>query len=110
MTVTEGDVVQLALPSDPKAAASRLMIAGVAVAGASLLALSAPTTVGPQIQHRAVKLASGEGDCTTSLSNVDANLASIQTEATTSTTQLSTALGNVSTNIGGDFGTALAGF
>jgi hypothetical protein len=110
MTVNEGDVVQLAFPSDPRAAASRLMIAGVAAAGAGLFALGAPTTAGPQIQHRAVKLASGEVDWTTFLSNVDANLASIQTEATTSSTELSTALGNVSTNIGGDFSTALAGF
>jgi hypothetical protein len=45
--------VQLALPSDSKMAhVSRLMIVGVAVAGASLFAMNAPTPAGPQVQHR----------------------------------------------------------
>jgi hypothetical protein len=111
VTVNEGDVVQLAFPSDSKAAyASRLMIAGVAVAGAGLFAMNVPTTAGPQVEHRAVKLASGEVDWTTFLSNVDANLASLQTEATTSSTELSTALGNVSDAFSTQISTALTGF
>ena len=58
--------MQLALPSDSKAAyVSRLMIAGVAVAGASLFAMNAPTPTGPQVQHRDVKLAAGEVDWST---------------------------------------------
>jgi hypothetical protein len=102
--------VQLAFPSDPKAAAGRLMIAGVAVAGASLFAMNAPTSTGLLVQHRDVKLASGEVDWTTFLSNVDANLATLQTEGATSSTELSTALGNVSDAFSTQISTALTGF
>jgi hypothetical protein len=104
--------VQLALPSDSKAAhVSRLIIAGVAVAGASLFAMNAPTPTAPLVQHRDVKLAAGEEvDWSTFITNVDDNLASLQSESTTASSELSTALGNVSTNIGGDFSTALTGF
>jgi hypothetical protein len=103
--------VQLALPSDSKTAlVSRLMIAGMAVAGASLFAMNGPTPASPLVQHRAVKLVSGEVDWSTFITNLDDNLASLQSEATTASGELSTALGNVSTNIGGDFSTALTGF
>jgi hypothetical protein len=103
--------VQLAFPSDSKATyASRLMIAGVAVAGAGLFAISAPTTDGPQVQHRAVKLAAGEVDWTTFLSNLESNLATLQTEGTTSSTELSTALGNVSDAFSTQISTAVTGF
>jgi hypothetical protein len=90
---------------------NRLMIAGVAVAGASLFAMNAPTPTGPQLQHRAVKLAATEEvDWSMFITNVNDNLASLQSESTTASGELSTALGNVSTNIGGDFSTALTGF
>jgi hypothetical protein len=104
--------VQLALPSDSKATyISRLMIAGLAVAGASLFAMTAPTPTGPLVQQRDVKLAAGEEvDWSTFITNVNDNLASLQSESTTASGELSTALGNVSTNIGGDFSTALTGF
>ena len=66
--------MHLALPSDSKTAyLSRLMIAGVAVAGASLFAMTAPTPTGPLVQHRDVKLAAGEVDWTTVLANAEAN-------------------------------------
>jgi hypothetical protein len=80
------------------------------VAGASLFAMNAPTPTGPLVQQRDVKLAAGEVDWTTFLANVNDNLATLQSEGATSSTELSTALGNVSTNIGGDFSTALTGF
>jgi hypothetical protein len=103
--------VHLALPFDSKAAhASRLMIVGVAVAGASLFALSAPTSTGSLIQHRDVKLAAGEVDWTTFLTNVNDNLATLQTEGATSSTDLSTALGNVSDAFSTQLSTALTGF
>jgi hypothetical protein len=104
--------VHLALPSDSKTAhAGRLMIAGVAVAGASLFAMNAPTPTGPLVQQRDVKLASTEEvDWSTFITNVNDNLASLQSEATTASGELSTALGNVSENVGGDFSTALTGF
>ena len=89
--------MQLALPSDSKAAyVGRLMIAGVAVAGASLFAMNAPTPAGPLVQQRDVKLAAGEVDWTTFLANVNDNLATLQSEGATASTELSTALGNVS--------------
>jgi hypothetical protein len=103
--------VQLALPSDSKAAyVSRLMIAGVAVAGASLFAMNAPTPTGPLVQQRDVKLAAGEVDWTTFLANVNDNLATLQSEGATSSTELSTALGNVSDAFSTQISTALTGF
>ena len=89
--------MHLALPSDSKAAhVSRLMIAGVAVAGASLFAMNAPTPAGPLVQHRDVKLAAGEVDWSTVIADAEDNLADLQSEAATGSTDLSTALGNVS--------------
>jgi hypothetical protein len=103
--------VQLALPSDSKATyVSRLMIAGMAVAGASLFAMTAPTPTGPLVQQRDVKLAAGEVDWTTFLANVNDNLATLQSEGATSSTELSTALGNVSDAFSTQISTALTGF
>jgi hypothetical protein len=103
--------VQLALPSDSKATyVSRLMIAGVAVAGASLFAMNAPAPTGPLVQQRDVKLAAGEVDWTTFLANVNDNLATLQGEGATSSTELSTALGNVSDAFSTQISTALTGF
>ena len=62
--------MHLALPSSSKAArASRVVIAGFAVAGAGLFAMNAPAATGPLVQHRDVKLASGEVDWTTFLTD-----------------------------------------
>lgn len=106
--------MQLALPPDSKAAyVTRLMIAGVAVAGASLFAMTAPTPAGPQVQHRAVKLASGEVDWSTVIANAEANLTGptgLETEAATASNELSTALTNVSDAFSGQFTTAAQGF
>ena len=103
--------MQLALPSHSKTAlVSRLIIAGVAVAGASLFAMNAPTPAGPLVQHRDVKLAAGEVDWTTFLANVNDNLATLESEGATSSTELSTALGNVSDAFSTQISTALTGF
>jgi hypothetical protein len=103
--------VQLALPPDSKPAhVSRLMIAGAAVAGASLFAMSAPTPVGPQVQHRDVQLTAGELDWSTVVADTEANLADLQTEAAKGSTDLSTALGNVSESFSTQITTALTGF
>jgi hypothetical protein len=102
--------VQLALPSDSKTARlSRLMVAGVAVAGAGLFAVSAPTSTGSLV-HREVKLAAGEVDWTTFLSNTAESLSTLQSEAGTSSTELSTALGNVSDVFSTQISTAVTGF
>jgi hypothetical protein len=100
--------VHPALPSNSKTAcASRLMIAGVAVAGAALFAMSAP---GPLVGHRDVKLAATEIDWSTFIANVNENLASLQTEAGTSSSELSSALGAVSDHFSTQISTALTGF
>lgn len=103
--------MQLALPSDSKATyVSRLMIAGVAVAGASLSAMNAPTPSGPQVQHRTVKLAATEVDWSTVISDAEANLTELQSEGAKGSADLSTALGNVSESFGTQISTALTGF
>jgi len=103
--------VQLALPSDSKATyVGRLMIASVAVAGASLFAMNAPTPTGPQVQHRDVKLAAGELDWATVIADAENNLTDLQADATKGSTDLSTALGNVSENFSTQITTALTGF
>lgn len=103
--------MQLALPSDSKATnVSRLMIAGMAVAGASLFAMTAPTPTGPLVQQRDVKLAAGELDWSTVISDTEANLADLQTEAAKGSTDLSTALANVSEHFGTQITDALTGF
>jgi hypothetical protein len=103
--------VHLAFPPQSKAAhTSRLMIAGLAVAGVGMFAMNAPTSTGPLVEHHDVKLASGEVDWTTFLANVDDNLATLQTEGATSSTELSTALGNVSDAFSTQISNALTGF
>jgi hypothetical protein len=86
------------------------MIAGVAVAGASLFAMTAPTPTGPQVRHRDVQLTAGELDWSTVISDTEANLADLQTEAAKGSTDLSTALGNVSEHFGTQITDALTGF
>src|ERR1700735_1987759 len=86
------------------------MIAGLAVAGAGLFAMDAPAATGPLVQHHDVKLASGEVDWTTFLVNVNDNLATLQTEGATSSTELSPALGNVSDAFSTQINTAVTGF
>ena len=103
--------MQLAFPSDSKRAQlSRLMVAGMAVAGAGLFAVSAPTPAGSLVEHRDVKLVAGEVDWTTFLSNTAESLSTLQSEAGTSSTELSTALGNVSDVFSTQISAALTGF
>jgi hypothetical protein len=102
--------VRLAFPSNSTAYPSRVMIAGLAVAGAGLFGMNAPTSIGPMVQHLEVKLASGEVDWTTFLSDTQANLSTLQAEGSTASTELSTALGNVSDAFSTQISTALTGF
>jgi hypothetical protein len=107
--------VHFASPSDLKAAhMSRLMLAGLAVAGAGLLAMTPATNTGPQVQHRAVKLVDTEPipevDWTGFFQNVSTNLTTLQGEAATSSSDLSAALGNVSDAFSTQISTALTGF
>jgi hypothetical protein len=107
--------VHLASPYDPKAAhMSRLMLAGLAVAGAGLFAITPATETWPQAQHRAVKLVDAEPipevDWTGFFQNVSTNLTDLQGEAGTSSSELSTALGNVSDAFSTQISNALNGF
>jgi hypothetical protein len=101
--------VRLVVPRKP-AHPSRLAIAGLAIAATGLITPNAPTAAGPAIRHFDVQLAAGEADWTTLLSNVDANLATLQGEATTADGQLSDALGSVSEHVSTQISTALTGF
>ncbi|WP_292990132.1 hypothetical protein [Mycobacterium sp.] len=89
---------------------SRLVIAGLAVAGAGVFAMNATPVTGPLPAHRDVKLVSGEVDWTTFLANVSDNLGTLNTEGAASSAALSEALGNVSDHFGTQIGTALTGF
>jgi hypothetical protein len=103
--------VQLASPSNLKAAhVSRLMIAGLALASAGLFAMTTPSFTGSLVQHRDVKLAAGEVDWTTFLSNTADSLSTLQSEAGASNTALSDALGNVSEHFSSQISGALTGF
>jgi hypothetical protein len=83
------------------------MIAGLALAGAGLVAINAPTA--PPVQ-RDVQLTAGELDWSTVISTTEANLTDLQTDATKGSTELSTALGNVSEHFGTQISDALTGF
>src|ERR1700742_4866643 len=69
-----------------------------------------PPPASPLIQQRDVKLAAGEVDWTTFLANLNDNLATLQSEGATSSTELSAALGNVSDAFSTQISTALTGF
>ncbi|HEY1842241.1 MAG TPA: hypothetical protein VGG53_18845 [Mycobacterium sp.] len=103
--------MQSALPCESKKAdVSRLVIAGVGVVAAGLFAINAPVPAGPQIQHRAVKLAAGEQDWTAVVAGAQENLAALQSDAATANSDLTTALGSLSSEFNGQISTALTGF
>jgi hypothetical protein len=103
--------VQFAFQSGSKAVSlSRLAITGAAVVGAGFFALNAPTPAGPPVQHHAVKLAATEVDWATVISDTQANLAALQSDAATGSGDLSTALGNMSEHFGSQITSALSGF
>jgi hypothetical protein len=103
--------VPLALPSDSKTARlGRLMVAGLAVAGAGLFAISAPASTSPLVHHRDVKLASAEVDWATVISDAQANVVGLQGDAAKGSGDLSAALGNVSEHFNTQITDALTGF
>jgi hypothetical protein len=94
--------VQLALP--PDSSRLRLMIAGVAVLGASLIAVNPGAPPLPEVQHRAVQLTAGELDWSQVVAESETNLQTLEGEAATANADLSSAF---STEFGG-FGTQVA--
>jgi hypothetical protein len=113
--------VQLALPSDSTchdlgsgssrstAHVNRFMIAGVALVGASLIAVNLGTPTLPEVQHRAVQLTAGEEDWSQVVAEAEANLQTLETEAATANSDVSSAFSALSTEFSGQISTALTG-
>jgi hypothetical protein len=99
--------VQLALP--PDSSRHRLIIAGVALIGASLVAVNPGTPALPQVQHRAVQLTAGELDWSQVVAESEANVQTLETDATTANADVSSAFGALGTEFGGQFSTAFTG-
>jgi hypothetical protein len=92
---------------------NRLLIAGIAAVGATLIALNpmSQTLHGvPPVQHRAVQLTAGEEDWSQVLATAQDNLAALEGDASTASTELSTAENALSTEFSGQISTALTGF
>jgi hypothetical protein len=88
---------------------SRFLFAGIAAAGAGLVAMNAPAPAVPPVQHRAVMLAASEVDWSSVIATAQQNLIDLQSDATQGSTDLSTALGNVSDTFSTQITTALTG-
>jgi hypothetical protein len=103
--------VQL-VPMSQQVLQNRLLVAAIAAAGASLIALNpmTPSSGLPSVQHRDVRLVSGEETWSDVITAADANLQTLETDATTATTELSTAENALSTEFGSQISTALTGF
>jgi hypothetical protein len=76
----------------------RLLIACVALAGVALIALNPEAPTLPNVQHRAVQLTAGEEDWSQVLTTAEDNLTTLESEAATANSDLSSALG---TELGG---------
>jgi hypothetical protein len=91
---------------------NRLLIAGLAAAGASIIALNPMSATQPNVPivHRAVQLTSGELDWTQVLTESQDNLATLESEASTASSELSSAESALSTEFSNQISTALTGF
>lgn len=92
---------------------NRLLIAGIAAVGASLIALTPTSHISssvPPVQHRAVQLTAGEEDWSQVLATAQDNLAALESDASTASTELSTAENALSTHFESQISTALTGF
>jgi hypothetical protein len=104
--------VQLVPLSQMTVRKNRLLFAAVAVVGASVVAVNpmAPSTISPDVQHRAVKLMSGEVDWAGLVANTQDSLAALQSAAAEANTELSTAWTGLSTEFSHQIGGAFTGF
>jgi hypothetical protein len=85
----------------------RLLIAGIALVGASLIVANPATPALPNVQHRAVQLTAGEADWTQVLATAEDNLTTLESEAATANSDLSSA---ISTYVSGLDGQVAADF
>src|SRR6201996_928263 len=70
----------------------KVLIAGVALAGAGLIAANPGAPTLPTVQHQAVQLTAGEEDWSQVLTASEDNLTTLESEATTANSDLSSAL------------------
>jgi hypothetical protein len=101
--------VQLAQTADSITRANRLLIAGVAVAGAGLIAANPVAPTLPNVQHRAVQLTAGEQDLTQVLATAQDNLTTLESEAATANSDLSSAISTELSGFETQISTALTG-
>jgi hypothetical protein len=103
--------VQLAHSTD--SSRFRLTIAGIAVVGASLIVVNPGAPTMPEVQHRAVQLTAGELDWSQVVAESETNLATLEGEAATASSDLSSAFstefGGLETQVAGDFADAETG-
>jgi hypothetical protein len=101
--------VQLAQSADSINRPHRLLLAGVAVMGAGVIAVNPVAPTLPHIRHIAVQLTAGEQDWAQVLATAEDNLATLESQAATANSDLSTAISTEFGGYGDQVGTALTG-
>lgn len=101
--------MQLAQTADSINRANRLLIAGIALAGAGLIVVNPVAPTLPNIQHRAVQLTAGEQDLTQVLATAQDNLTTLESEAATANSDLSSAISTELSGFETQISTALTG-
>jgi hypothetical protein len=101
--------VQLAQTSDSINRANRLLIAGIALAGAGLIVVNPVAPTLPNVQHRAVQLTAGEQDWTQVVATAQDNLTTLESEAATANSDLSSAISTELSGFETQISTALTG-
>jgi hypothetical protein len=101
--------VQLAQTADSINRANRLLIAGIALAGAGLIVVNPVAPTQPNVQHRAVQLTAGEQDWTQVLATAQDNLTTLESEAATANSDLSSAISTELSGFETQISTALTG-
>ena len=101
--------MQLAQTADSIDRANRLLIAGIALAGAGLIVVSPVAPTQPNVQHRAVQLTAGEQDLTQVLATAQDNLTTLESEAATANSDLSSAISTELSGFETQISTALTG-
>ncbi len=101
--------MQLAQTADSINRANRLLIAGIALAGAGLIAVNPVAPTLPNVQHRAVQLTAGEQDLTQVLATAQDNLTTLESEAATANSDLSSAISTELSGFETQISTALTG-
>jgi len=104
--------VRLVPSSQMTAHKNRLLVTALASVGAGLIAANSmsPSTGLAGVQQRAVTLTAGEETWSEVIAAAETNLQTLETGATSAGTELSTAFSGLSTEFGGQYGTALTGF